>query len=68
MVVDNQAIAGLAMKALEMAFARGIGARGLDNETVVDGDTLTAHSGMTRIRLAAIGLVKLGLSTDGTRV
>ena len=46
MAVDNQAIASLAVKALETAFARGIGARGLDYETVVDENTLATDSGM----------------------
>ena len=48
MAVDNQAIASLAVKTLETAFARGIGARGLDYETIVDENILAADSGMEK--------------------
>ena len=48
MAVDNQAIASLSVKALETAFARGIGARRLDYETIVNENTLAADSGIEK--------------------
>lgn len=66
-MIGDQAIAGLTVEALQAMNALTIG-RFLYHKTKIDGNTLIAHRGTTRILSAAIGTTKLGTNTDGTRI
>jgi hypothetical protein len=66
-MVNDEAVAGFVIESLKTSNPVSVG-RPLDEKTKVDGDSLTAPEGMTRICGSLGGFAELGLGADGACV